>query len=78
MLIDDVEGRRRWRRASTFQVLCQLRAIEKQRDFSTLLELPDFFAALIRMQNLRFAQSLCGAQGLGGINWARRQWLTMR
>jgi hypothetical protein len=74
MLIDDVEGRRRWRRANTFQFPCQLRARGKDRDFRTLFALPEFFAGLVRTVNLRFAQSLCGAQGLSlmSINWARR------
>ncbi|WP_130213137.1 hypothetical protein [Bradyrhizobium genosp. SA-3] len=68
MLIDDVEGRRRWRRAKTFQFPCQLRARWKYRDFSALFALPEFLAGLFRTLNLRFAQSLCGAQGLSGMS----------
>ncbi|WP_136615601.1 hypothetical protein [Bradyrhizobium sacchari] len=73
MLIDDVEGRRRWRRANPFQFPCQLRARWKYKDFRGLFELPEIFARLFRSQNLRFAQSLCGAQGLSlmAFNWAR-------
>ncbi|MCA1477608.1 MULTISPECIES: hypothetical protein [Bradyrhizobium] len=73
MLIDDVEGRRRWRRAKTFQFPCQLRAYGKHWDFRMLFVLPELFAGLFRTQNLRFAQSLCDAQGLSlmSINWAR-------
>jgi hypothetical protein len=68
MLIDDVEGRRRWRRKLTFQFPCQLRAIWKYRDFSGLFVLPEILAGLFRTQNLRFAQSLCVAQGLSEMS----------
>jgi hypothetical protein len=77
MLIDDVEGRRRWRRANAFQFPCQLRALWKLRDFSRLFVLPEIFAGQFRMQILRFAQSLCDAQGLSemSIIWASNcQW----
>jgi hypothetical protein len=68
MLIDDVEGRRRWRRKMTFQIPCQLRATGKYRDFSDLFERPEIFVGLFRTHILRFAQSLCGAQGLSGVS----------
>jgi hypothetical protein len=68
MLIDDVEGRRRWRRKLTFQFPCQLRAIWKYRDFSELFVSPEIFAGSLRTQNLRFAQSLCAAQGLSEMS----------
>ncbi|MBP0110515.1 hypothetical protein [Bradyrhizobium vignae] len=68
MLIDDVEGRLRWRRAQTVQFPCQLRARWKYRDFRMLFVLPEILAGLFRSQNLRFAQSLCGAQGLSELS----------
>ncbi|WP_136624079.1 hypothetical protein [Bradyrhizobium centrolobii] len=68
MLIDDVEGRRRWRHKLTLQFPCQLRAIWKYRDFSALFALPEIFAGLFRTLILRFAQSLCAAQGLSGMS----------
>ncbi|WP_143099463.1 hypothetical protein [Bradyrhizobium sp. cf659] len=68
MLIDDVEGRRRWRRANAFQFPCQLRAFGKYREFSGLFELPEFLAGLFRTQILRSAQSLCDAQGLSEVS----------
>jgi hypothetical protein len=73
MLIDDVQGRRRWRRKITLQFPCQLRAIGKYRNFSGLFAPPEIFAGQFRMQILRFAQSLCDAQGLSGMSiiWAR-------
>ncbi|WP_156936979.1 MULTISPECIES: hypothetical protein [unclassified Bradyrhizobium] len=68
MLIDDVEGRRRWRRANAFQFPCQLRALGKYREFRGLFELPEILAGLFRTQILRFAQSLCAAQGLSEVS----------
>jgi hypothetical protein len=68
MLIDDVEGRRRWRRTKTLQFPCQLRARWKSRDFRTLFVLTEFVAGRFRTLNLRFAQSLCGAQGLSWVS----------
>jgi hypothetical protein len=64
MLIDDVEGRRRWRRANALQFPCQMRALGKYREFRGLFETPEIFARPFRTQILRFAQSLCAAQGL--------------
>jgi hypothetical protein len=39
MLIDDVEGRRRWRRAKTFQFPCQLRARRKIQGFQDVIRI---------------------------------------
>ncbi|WGD49927.1 hypothetical protein QA641_30410 [Bradyrhizobium sp. CB1650] len=68
MLIDDVEGRRRWRRKLTFQFPCQLREAWKYRDFSALFALTEIVADHFRTLILRFAQSLCAAQELSGMS----------
>jgi len=47
-----------------FQFPCQLHAFRKGKKFRSLFGVLRIFEELFRTQILRFAQSLCGAQGL--------------
>jgi hypothetical protein len=64
MLIDEVEGRRRWRRKWRFNFRANCARSGNAGNSETYSNCPKFLQAIFRMQNLRFAQSLCDAQGL--------------
>jgi hypothetical protein len=61
------EGRRRWRQQQLFKLCAKPRRHESSIHFKRLRRLLEIFAERIRIQNLRFAYSLCAAQEMGGI-----------
>jgi hypothetical protein len=61
------EGRRRWRQQEPFKLRAKPGQRKKYRYYNGLLTMPELFAGRIRIQNLRFAHFLCGAQEMSGV-----------
>jgi hypothetical protein len=60
-------GRRRWRQDKPFKLCASSHGAEKRNVHRVLAALPEVFAERIRIQNLRFAHFLCGAQEMSGV-----------